>query len=507
MTYRGEESIFFDFSGGMASNTYVMSVKPNQATLLRNVYISSDGGIEKRKGNSAFNASAMVSSSTPVTGLGYYKQGDGDQWLMAIAGTAIFKADNLDGVMDDVTGAVSITTGQNNIWTHSQMSDLSIFVGGAPDAPIKYSGSGNAAVLGGSPPSGSFGFTHNNRFFIGNTTANPSRIYWSILSNAEDWSGTGSGSQDIEVNDGDTLVGATPLNTDIVLLFKQNSIHQFVTRTSPFPYFPLFKGVGAVGKNAIVNVDGIAYFITPRARMKATDGSSITVFPDSIDDIWDGLNASRLQYIQGIRYTGEGIDHLIWICSNGSSSTNNLAIVWDLQNKCWLQHTTGYKANVVTKTQYGTLYTGHYNGVIYQQDVSNIANDASETSPGAIDALWRSGWNLNKTMEQSFHPFRLNVGIISQTTGLLTVSYGFDFSEDQNSEDLNMQSPGMLWDEGIWDVDSWGGQSDVIRHIFIKGRGLSFQVAFGNRTASQTFKVQGYSVSGKKSSVKAFQIN
>jgi len=506
MGYRGEEQVFFDFTGGMASSTYVMSIKPNQAVLLRNVYINSDGGLATRRGNTAFNASAMVSASTAITGLGYYKLASND-YLVAIAGTAIFKSDDLDGTMDDITGAVTITTGQNNIWTHTQMNNLSIFVGGAPDAPIKWSGSGNAAVLGGTPPNGAFGFTHNNRFFIGNTTANPSRIAWSVLSNPEDWSGTGSGTQDIEVNDGDVLVGAAPINTDIVLLFKQNSIHQFVTRTPPFPYFPLFKGVGAVGKNAIVVADGVAYFITPRARMKATDGSTIMEFPDTIDDIWDGLNISRLQYIQGVRYTGEGIDHIIWMCSNGSSSTNNLAVVWDLKNKCWLQHTTGYKANVATKTQYGTLYTGHYNGVLYKQDVEGQYMDASETSPGTIDALWRSGWNLTKSMEQSFHPFRLNIGIVSQFEGLLKVGYGFDFSTDQKIEDVNMQAAGGLWDEGEWDQMTWGGQTDVIRHVFIKGRGLSFQVTFSLAVANQAFKIQGYSVSGKKSSVKAFQIN
>jgi len=507
MTYIGEEKIFLDFTGGLASSSYVMSIAKNQATLLRNVYISTEGGIEKRRGNTAFNSSAMVSGSTVVTGLGYYKQGDGDEWLMSIAGTKLFKSDSLDGTMDDITGALTITTGQDNIWTHTQMNDLSIFVGGAPDAPIKWNGTGNGAVLGGTPPSGRFGFTHNNRFFIGSTAANPSRIAWSILGNPEDWSGTGSGTQDIEANDGDVLVGAAPLNTDVVLLFKENSIHQFVTRTSPFPSFPLFRGVGAVGKNAIVLVDGVAYFITPRGRMKATDGSTVISFPDSIDDIWDGLSRTRLKFINGVRYTGEGIDHIIWMCSNGSSTTNNLAIVWDLLNKCWLQHTSGYKANVSTKTQAGVLYTGHYNGVIYKQDVSNVYRDNSETSPGAIDALWRSGWNLTTSMEKSFHPFRLNVGMTSQTAGNLSTSYGFDFAEDQTSEDLDMRAPGMLWDVGIWDVDSWGGQMEVIRRIFIKGRGLSFQVAFENNVADQVFKLQGYSVSGKDSSVKAFQIN
>lgn len=509
MTYRGEETAYYDFAGGMASNTFGLDVKPSEALLLRNVYLSSDGGFEKRRGNSVFNSSAMVSGSTAITSLFYYRQGDGDEWLMAIAGTKIFKSTSLSGTMDDITGAVTITTGQDNIWTEAQMNDMAIFVGGAPDAPIKWAGTGNAAALGGTPPNGNFGFTINNRFFIGNTTANPSTIYWSILGNPEDWSADGSGSQDIEKNDGDTLVGAAPLNTNVVLLFKQNSIHQFLTSANPFPYFPLFKGVGAVGKKAIVVADGIAYFITPQARMKSTDGATVTDYSNSIDDIWDGLNQSRLKYIVGKRYTGQGFDHIIWMCSSGSSTTtNNLAIVWDLKNKCWIQHTSGYKGNAAARTQSGVLYTGHYNGKIYKQDVSGVYSDASETSPGAIDGLWQSGWNIQKSIEKSLQLSRLNVAVVSQVAGSLTVGYGFNFNSSQYSVDVDMQNPSTAtWDTSFWDIDSWGEQTDLIRTVSIKARGNNFQVSFGNKTVDQTFKIHGYTVSGKSSAVKNFQLS
>jgi hypothetical protein len=507
VSYRGTETPYYDFTGGMASNTFLLDVKANEASYLRNVYLASDGGFEKRRGNTAFNASAMVGSTTAVTGLFYYKLAAGTQWLMAIAGTKIFKSDDLDGVMDDITGAVTITAGQDNMWTESEMNDIAIFVGGAPDAPIKWTGSGNAAVLAGSPPSGRFGFTHNNRFFIGNTTANPSTIYWSILGNPEDWSGTGSGNQDIEKNDGDTLVGAAPLNTNMVLLFKQNSVHQFLTNSAPFPYFPLFKGVGAVGNKAIVVADGIAYFITPQARMKSSDGSTVTVYPDKIDDVWDSLNKSRLQYIVGKRYTGIGFDHLIWLCSSGSSTTNNLAIVWDLVNKCWLQHTTGYKANAMAKTQSGVLYTGHYNGKIYKQDVDGIYSDASEGTI-AIDGYWRSGFGFHKSIERSLQLSRINVGFVSRTSGFLNVGHGFNFNVDQYNTNINMQSGGAaLWNSAIWGVSIWGGQLDFIRTVFIKSRGNNFQVSFGNNVIDQTFKIHGYTVSGKESTVKNFTLS
>src|SRR3990167_7777710 len=238
----------FDFSGGLNTFSPVTTLKMTEAIDLQNINLLPSGGFEKRRGNTAFNSSAMVGSTTAVSGLGYFRKSDATDFLVAIAGTAVFKSDSLDGTMDTITGSVTVTSGANNIWTHSTMNDLSIFVGGAPNAPIKYSGSGNAAVLAGSPPSGNFGVQLNNYFFIGNTTANPSRIAWSILSNPENWTGTGSGTQDIQANDGDVLIGGTIINNNHLLLFKQNSVHDLIITTSPFPSFPLFRGVGAVSK-------------------------------------------------------------------------------------------------------------------------------------------------------------------------------------------------------------------------------------------------------------------
>lgn len=502
--YRGTELPFFDFSGGLASNRPTTLLNPNQALYANNVFITAGKGIQQRYGNTVFNSSAMTGSGA-ITGLGYFKPVSGNDHLIAITGAKIFESTALDGTMNDITGAVTITSSANNIWTYTPFNNLAIFVGGAPDAPIKYSGSGNAAALGGSPISGNFGFSVNNRMFIGNTTANPSRVAWSILSNPEDYSGVGSGSTDVQVNDGDVLIGAGILSNDVVLLFKKNSVHQMLTRTSPFPVFPLFKNVGAIGKNAIVVANGICYFITPQAKMKATDGTNIIDFPEDVDDIWSGLNVSRLPFIQGFRNQGIGYDHIVWTCTTGSNSTNTLAIIWDLDNKCWLQHKSGYSGNIFALNLNGTIYMGSYDGKIYTQDVKNTNSDASETSPGMIGGIWRTGWNINGSLQHTVHPFRINIAMLAQSAGNLTVGYGFDFNTDQIVQPVIMQSPGSVWDVDKWDAATWGAQSDVIRSIFPVGRGSAFQLTFSNSSASQTFTVHGFTVSGKKSGQKVFQ--
>jgi len=487
MTRRSKAIPIFDFTGGLNTKSSVTSLELNQSRDIQNINILPNGGFEKRQGNVAFNASAMASSAA-VHGLGYYRQSDGDDFLMAIAGTGVFKSDSLDGTMDTITGAVTVTTGQDNIWTHSVLNNLSIFVGGAPDAPIKWNGSGNADVLGGSPPSGAFGLTANNRLFIGDTTANPSRIAWSILGNPEDWTGTGSGTQDVQANDGDVLVGAAVHSIDHMLLFKQNSIHDLAIRTAPFPLFPLFREVGAISKRGILNVDGIVYFITPEPRMKATDGSQIIDFPDTIDNVWDSLNPARLKYLHGLYY--RRLHQIWWFVSTTSATSHDLVIIWDLKRKCWLRHTTGYKMNVSCIAQDRTAYCGAYDGKLYRQDVTNVYSDASETNT-EIDSILRSGWmglNDETLLKVAIHAM---VNFQLQTSGQFELSYGYNFNTDTTIESISQATTASTYDTAVYDNAFFGGNSDAVRLIHMSGSGNFFQYAFRHNTAGEAWAING----------------
>lgn len=482
---RAKELQISDFSGGLNTKTTSSNLEMNQAADLQNINLLPSGGFSSRNGNSVFNSSAMVSSSTPIAGLGYFRKSDATDALVAVASTKFFTSSSLTGTMADATGTLTITAGQNNIWTFSLMNNLIIGVGGAPDAPFTWNGAGNGAVLAGSPPNGNFGFMANNYFFIGNTTSNASRIQWSILGNPADWSGTGSGSQDVQTNDGDVLIGGIPFSLDHVLLFKQNSIHDMIVTTPPFPVFLKFSGIGAVSKRGIVNVDGITYFITPQPRMKATDGIKIIDFPDYIDDVWDSLNVSRLKYIQGVYNPVRR--QIWWFVSTTSSTTNNLCLIWDLVRKCWLRHTTGYGMNCAVISKDYLPYAGAYDGKIYQLDKSSVYADASESSPGQIDSFWRTGWeDYGITGQIKYMPY-FEVSYLSQVSGTLSIGYGFDFSEDRAISPLSMVATGGFWDQDLWDVGVYGGQSNLVKKVMMKGKGKFLQFLVKHKSSSEGF--------------------
>lgn len=493
MGARGPAIHINDFSGGL--NTFDPEyISPlNQSPDLDNIVLL-DKGFKKRNGDSAWNSSAMVSGSTPITGMGYIQLDAGTQFLNAIAGTKFFTDSALSGTMSDATGAITITSGQNNLWNSVNFNNLQIWFGGAPDAPFKYSGSGNAAVLGGSPPTANNVFAANNRIFAMNTAANPSRIYWPILSNPEDWTGTGSGSADVAVSDGDSLQCGIVTGPDTAILFKKNSSHMMFTTRQPFPIYQLQKGIGVAGKNAWAFANGTIYIVTPGLRMKSTtDGVNFTTYPNDINDIWDSINSNRIQYIQGIYY--QPLEWIMWVVSTGSSTSNNYLIVWDLERKCFIRCTMGFKANVLGLVQNRRLFMGHYNGKLFEKLKSTIFSDASETTPGAIDAYWRIPFTgLTTEIDVTVHPFYIDVVALTETASTLDVSYGFDFTGVQTTQQFSLQAVGGVWDTAIWDVDVWGGQNATVLQQFVLGRGNLFSFKMRNATASQGYTVQGSTV-------------
>jgi hypothetical protein len=494
-----------DFGGGQCSAKGVSTLAPNEYAALDNIILRPGGnGFRSREGNTAHNSSAVASGSA-ITGLGYLQSNGGTEYLLAVAGTGIYADSNFTGTFSTVTGSLSITSGQNNAWTFFRASDSLIGVGGAPDAPFKYTGTGNAALLGGSPPSGRFGFFYGNRAFIGSTTANPSRLNWSVLANVEDWTGTGSGSQDVDPDDGDMLITAAPLNLNTVVLFKRNSMHLMTGRESPFPVFPLFSGIGCVGKKAAVVYKGLVYFITPNAKMAITDGNSFIEaahLPD-VDDVWQLVKSNRLAYLQGTVVYGRDFEWIVWAVTKEGTGVNDYAIVWDLRNQCWLTCSTGLEANAFTTTADKTVYMGGYDGKVYKTFAASTYTDASNSS-AAVSWTVESDWATLENLLGVKQVNRANVVFQTRASGTMAFSYGYDYAQTLTAKSFSIvQTGAALWDTALWDSANWDGYAGKIQNVFTFGRGNVFKWRLSGST-SVGYDVSKVSLFGKNKSQKVF---
>lgn len=397
-----------------------------------------------------------------------------------------------------------ITTFNNSlIITSKKGGDLT--VGSLPaKCPLTLSA---LTALGGSAPQGDIILNWNNRLWIGNTTSDPSKLYYSILNDETDWTSSGSGFVNPDPKSGDELTAVTPISNNVLLLFKQNKIFQVVGRSDPFSVFELFRDIGCVGKDAFVNVDGVVYFINTKAQMRITDGTKIYTDVDIpqlayADDLWSQIDVDRRTYIRGARQRGKDYDWIVWLCALGSGVTNNnYAIVWDLKNKCWLRNTGGYIANCITNTNEGTCFMGSYDGArIFQADVTSFHKDdptgtaiyngnnriIAPTDSSAVSWKWRTDDISLSSVIKVKQVSTVNVISLFSGSGTLSMTYRYDGNTDSSAISKTI-TPGSL--------------AFTISNYRPLGRGVTFGCELsGSSLVDQ--KINSFSVVGTQKAVK-----
>jgi hypothetical protein len=157
--------------------------------------------------------------------------------------------------------------------------------------------------------------------------------------------------------------------------------------------------------------------------------------------------------------------------------------VWDIENKCWLKNSTGYKMNVSGIDHKGNPYLGGYDGFIYKPDQSSIYADASESGAGTITSFWRSGWINPKAVSEIVQVRKIVANYKTKASGNITVNYGFDFVADSASFTL-AQAPD-------------GSELYTSKGSMLTGRGNFFQFKVGQSSSTIDTEVHSLLLHGK----------
>jgi hypothetical protein len=200
-----------------------------------------------------------------------------------------------------------------------------------------------AQNLAGTPPRFSFCTAHKNRAWAAGNYAVPSRLYYSANVNPEDWVGAGSGSIDIDPDDGDMITGIISHKNDLWVFKGPNrgSIHR-ITGSSPtgddaFARMPFVYGLGAAWHNSIFRFADDIGFVSQFGSVHSL--SSTAAFGDffeaslsrpiNIGWIRDHLNYNRLRNIWAATDPLSGL--VYFTASWDASSTNNKVLVMDFR--------------------------------------------------------------------------------------------------------------------------------------------------------------------------------
>ena len=300
-----------------------------------------DGGPHMIGGATKVNSSAVASGAV-VTGV--Y-----DYWRQGTAGTASRRRILHAGTVcladaDDGTYSTSLATGLTSgaVPSYFTFDDLLISSNdaqGASDVPRSWDQT-TAQNLAGSPPKFAFGVSHKNRAWAAGVAALPSRLYYSANTDPEDWTGAGSGSIDIDPNDGDMITGLVS-HKDELFVFKgpnKGSIHR-ITGSAPtgsdgFARKNFATGIGACWHNAIFRFGDDIGFVSQYGSVHSLSATASygDFFQASLSrqiNPWinDHLNRNRLRFISAVPDFFNGF--VLITMSIDASSTNNCCIAMD----------------------------------------------------------------------------------------------------------------------------------------------------------------------------------
>lgn len=269
--------ILHKFAGGWATDFGPnLSAAPQNSMLslpfltdAENIIYELNGGCHTMPGTVKMNSSTLGASSTVKGIYDYWRQGTTGtaiQKIVAHVDTRIVAAALSDGIFSNIGTGFS----SGAVPSYATFDDLLILANDASaDVPKSWDQS-TFQSLAGSPPNFSFSAAHKNRQWAAGVIAAPSRLYYSVNLDPEDWVGATSGSIDIDPSDGDAIVGLASFRNDL-WVFKgpyKCSIHR-ITGSAPadFARTTFIRGIAAAYQNSIFTLPNDLGFISPRGTV------------------------------------------------------------------------------------------------------------------------------------------------------------------------------------------------------------------------------------------------
>jgi len=480
--------------GGLNNNTDSTDIEDNQAQNLLNVIFTKD--LAKRGGYTEVNSTA-ITGSTGIYGLfPYYYNSGNSRKLLYISHTVC-------GEINIATGATTnITTGlTSNLRTRSvTFKDLFIFVNGS-DSPQKID-EDTGSELGGSPPVTNYIALHKNYLFLSGNSTYPSRVYYSELDDPETWGANDF--FDVNPDDGDKIIGLA-VTLDSLVIFKEYNIYILYgdtpTYTEGLTLWRVKKAsvsTGSASQGSISNWNRNLIYLSRNEGVQLFGGGvtsdevefdSMTsaLLSKDITPTIGGLNESRFNQVEGVIFDYK----YILSVPNGSSTTNNLNLVydfrkngwslWNIPANCWCV----YRSSGVDYLYFGSTSTGK----IYRYTPTTYSDNGT-----AINAYYQTkDFDLGEaSVDKTFRKFYVVLNRASDFTLTIEPELNFgDTTPKVSSYSIGSVASDSLWGTMVWGTDKWGAAtaSSSGKQI-MNDRAEFINYTFSNNTLNENMRVR-----------------
>lgn len=482
-------------NGGLNSTASGLAVRENESTDCQNVDFDKFGSVVKRSGYSLLNAVAF-NSGAAWNSLYWLELSSGINYLVGTCGNKIAKMDALDGTWDDITGALTVTAGNNNFTSWATFLDTALGTNGV-NPPFQWTGSGNASAM--TVPTGltkaKFVVIFHNYTFLCNVTVSgtdhKSRVYWSNIDSISSWND--SQFRDVNKNDGQTITGVKVLG-DKIYIFKDRSIwYGSFTGDSDFPFIfdrtPSTVGCDSgfsiqEAENGLIfhSYDGFYFF----------DGANSFKLSDRITNTLNSFAKNRYQHMVSAYQRSK--NRYIASFTLDGNTTHNRNITWDTFNNAFSYY-RGVTANcfsIVNTNGEERIYFGDYAGYVYQADTGT--NDNPEGVSTAISAYYYTKWfNFDDLCDQKGVPHVYIYYTISNSTLVFAYSYDFE-TGDQFTQTVRLSTSTALYGTAVYGVDTYAASGGAVVRRDLTGRGRTIRLKVSNSTLGETFRVDGFGI-------------
>jgi len=496
-----------NFFGGLNEDPNYAAVEDNEFTFLQNMYwkgrvLSSRYGSEKHN-------SVAANSGAVCTGLfDYTYAGGGTVKFVGTFGNKIM-VDNA-GTWDDITGAVTITAGQNNVFTGVVFKDILIVTNGV-DVPIKWAGTSNAAALGGSPPTAPYILAKWGRVFFAGMSTDRGLLRFSNVNDHE----TYPAENELRIfSAGDEYITGLADFRDFLLVLTNKRVYSVAANEGPGVFLsPLFVDrnkpvmVGSAHQRNFLTIGGDAVFFSPDGHIRSLaaserygDTEEATLSKSISHSTLKAVNYTRFPQVAGAYYPDE--DWIVFAVSPSGVTTNTVWLVLDLKETAghfdplqsrprWTKF-TGMPANafvrrVVSGKPY--LYFGDYSGFVWRMNPTLNA-DGGESYSKLAKTKW---FDFGKAWATwSLRSFAVEA---EKSDGTVTIKHFFDYVNEPASATVLSLTGGVAdarWDSAVWGTDTWAGDSIVQADYRPTGRGSVIRTSFENGAANQRFGLLRY---------------
>lgn len=421
----------------------------------------------------------------------------------------------------DITGALAITAGNNIKWNEWQFSTTKLVIGNnGVDAPWKWSGSGDAVLLGGSPPTGKVAITWQDCYWIGNTATDPSRLYFSNIGDPEIYTANDDYNFDAPLR-------ALAILGDQLFVFMDDHIgvlsgenNRKLTKINRY-----IDGVGISGQHTIVRskfrgqdvlifhaFDGIYMVDGSRAAIKLSTSINPKYYHSTTANRW-----KTSLFSNAVATYFPSFNWYVLALADGSDTGNLSFLVLDLSRPFVFKD--GEFSNVNVNARYFSDYEGlivpAWHTRLTKQVTSLAVNNTAQVSeamffgsndgkfyrfdPATLNfngSAYTSYWK-SKVFDLGEQALVTEVNVLNdQTTSSLTVSVQTDLQLGDGSEDTETFPAGgaQLGIDFVLDTSALGGKEYVYKNFDNTGYGRFMQFKFENGNLNEDMNIQGMNI-------------